>query len=477
MGKHSAPKGSATGPARRGRSADTPARIERLEPASSSGESPQEQHKRRQRPTPTERKQRSQRRKKVAIGCAWLFTLFVIAGVAAALIFLNDVGRRINEDVEVDPAVADALDTAAPEQRGEPFYMIIMGVDNREGETVARSDTLIVARIDPQQQAATLISIPRDTRVDIPGHGTQKINAANALGGPALVIETVKDFTGLPISHYVEIDFNGFKDIVDALGGVTVNVPQKIQDPKAGNYDPAAYTIYAGEQKLTGAQALTFVRSREFPQGDLTRIENQQIFIKALLRQSLQVTNALRLPSLVNAVANSVTTDMSLTELLSLANDMKGMSDEALTTISMPGEPQYIGGASYVIADEEAFAQIIERISQGLSPEPDPDEIAQLPDPSTVSVTVRNGAGIAGVAADAANRLTAAGFEVGEVGNANQFVYDETLIVYQDDAALAQVVQDSLGFGKTVSSRGMYSFSSDVLLVVGKDWEFEDAAQ
>lgn len=475
MGKHSAPKGASS--PRRRRTGDRPARIERLEPATTSGETPEEQEKRRQRPTPTERRERARKRKKVLLGCAWVAALLTVLAIAAALVFLSDVARRIQPDDEIDPAVSAALESDVPEQRGDPFYMVILGVDNREGETVARSDTLIVARIDPPQQSATLISIPRDTRVEIPGHGRQKINAAMALGGPALVIETVEEFTGLPITHYVEIDFNGFKEIVDALGGVTVDVPQKIQDPKAGNYDPAAYTIYAGEQTLTGAQALTFVRSRDFPQGDLTRIQNQQIFIKALLRQSLQFTNALRLPSLVNAVANNITTDMSLTELLRLANDMKGMGDDALMTVSMPGEPQYIGGASYVIADEEAFATIIDRVSQGLPPEPEPGEEVSLPDPSTITVTVRNGAGIEGVASDAAGRLTEAGFDVGEVGNANQFVYDETLIVYNDDETLAQAVESSLGFGKLVASRGMYAFSTDILLVVGKDWESQTAAE
>ncbi|MDY0339842.1 MAG: LCP family protein [Coriobacteriia bacterium] len=405
------------------------------------------------------------------MGCLLVVVVFAVLGAVGSYVFLSDVARRIQPTDEMDPAISAALESEESVVRGDPFYMVILGVDNREGETVARSDTLIVVRVDPPAQSATLVSIPRDTRVQIPGHGKQKINAAMALGGPALVIETVEEFTGLPITHYAEIDFNGFKEIVDALDGVTVNVPEKIQDPKAGNYDPEAYTIYPGEQRLTGAQALTFVRSREFPDGDLTRIKNQQIFIKALLKQSLQFSNTLRLPALVNAVADNITTDMSLTELLSLANDMKAMDDESLMTASMPGEPQYIGGVAYVIVDEDAFATLIDRVSQGLSPEPDPDEESVSLVPSEVSVTVRNGAGIEGVASDAASRLTAAGYGVGEVGNANQFVYDETLIVYTEDAVQASAVKDSLGFGRVVASRGMYAFDTDILVVVGKDWE------
>lgn len=469
VGKHSAHRRSSA--SRRRRVADGPAQIDRLQPATRSSETPRQHERRRRELTPSRREQRARTRKTVLRSCLIAAALLAFVAAAASFVFLEDVARRIRPADEMDPGITAALESEEPVKRGAPFYMVIMGVDKREGESVARSDTLIVARVDPPQESVTLLSIPRDTRVRIPGHGTQKINAAMALGGPALVIETVEEFTGLPITHYAEVDFNGFKEIVDALGGVTVNVPQKIQDPKAGNYDPEAYTIYAGEQRLTGAQALTFVRSREFPEGDLARIQNQQIFIKALLKQSLQFSNTLRLPSLVNAVADNITTDMSLTELLRLANDMKGMDDDALMTASMPGEPQYIDGVSYVIVDEEAFAALIDRMSQGLPPEPGPDEAPPAASPSEISVTVRNGAGIEGVASDAASRLTSAGFEVGEVGNANQFVYDETLIVYQDDEAGASAVKESLGFGKLVASRGMYAFDTDILVVVGKDWE------
>lgn len=469
MGKHSAPKKSVS--SRRRRDPGRPVEVDRLYPTSTSAETPQQLDKRRSRPTPSVRTQRSQRRKRVLIGCAWAAALLIVVAVAATLIFLNNVANRMQSDTKGSPAVDTALEAPKPKQPGEPFYMVIMGVDNREGETVARSDTLIVARIDPEKKTATLVSIPRDTRVEIPGHGTNKINAANALGGPALVIETVKQFTGLPISHYMEVDFSGFREIVDAMGGVTVNVREKIVDMKAADHVASAATLNAGEQKLTGAQALTFVRSRDFPRGDFTRIENQQIFIKALLKQGLRFSNAFRFPSLLNAVADSVTTDMSLPELYSLANDMKGMDDTSLMTVTMPGEAKMVGRVSYVIADEAAFAAIIDRVSQGLSPEPGQDEAGTVPDPSTITVAVRNGAGLAGVAAEAASSLTSAGFVVGEVGNANQFVYDETLIVYEDDESLALAVQKALGTGKPVASRGMYAFASDVLLVIGKDWK------
>lgn len=479
MGKHSAPKEplgprrrSATRAASRGAKAGRTAsasRIDRLEPASTSAESPVQHNRRRERPDFGERQRRAKKRKRVALGCLSVFVIvLLLAGVAGAY-WIWDINRRVKKDMVAPDGDAVKVLKENAVAKDAPFYMIIMGVDNREGETRARSDTLIVARVDPPRERVTLVSIPRDTRVRIPGHGTQKINAANALGGPSLVIETVQDFIGVPISHYVEIDFKGFKDVVDALGGVTVNVPEKIQDPKAGNYDPTAYTIYAGEQKLTGAQALTLVRSRNFPRGDLQRIENQQLFIKALLKQTLRVANAFRLPGIVNAVATNVTTDLEVGQLLSLAKQMNGMSGDGLEAVTMPGTPKYIGGVSYVIADEEALTATFERIESG-RPASSATSADGSPTAESTSVTIRNGAGVGGVALDASNRLRRAGFDVGEVGNMNQFMYDETLVVYKKSKDEAELVAATLGKGKVVSSRGMYSFDTDVLLVVGKDW-------
>ncbi|PKQ09997.1 MAG: hypothetical protein CVT69_02005 [Actinobacteria bacterium HGW-Actinobacteria-9] len=444
--------------------------IERLEPASTSAETPAELTRRRQRAEFGERQRRGMRRRRTAIGCAGAFGVFLLVAVLAVFAYWRSIDARLDDGVMSDAKAVTALETETPVKKGDPFYMVIMGVDNREGETRARSDTLIVAYVDPLRNKVTLISIPRDTRVKIPEHGTNKINAANALGGPALVIETVKELTGLPISHYLEVDFMGFKDIVDALGGITVNVPQKIQDPKAGNYDYTAYTLYAGEQKLNGAQSLTFVRSRQFPEGDLQRIRNQQLFIRALLKETLKVANALKLPKIVSAVADNVSTDMSVTELLRLANDMRDMTDSGLEAVTMPGAPKTIGGVSYVVADDEAFAAMVERVRSGqpaAAPETSEDVV-----PTTVSVTVRNGAGIDGVATDAARSIRGAGFSVEDIGNTNQFAYTQTLVIYKttEHKAEAEAVLAMLKTGKLVASRGMYAFATDVLVIVGEDW-------
>lgn len=468
MGKHSAPK-PARGDRPSRRSTST-AKIDRLEPASTSAETRAQQERRRERPDFGARQRRAVKRKKVAMGCLTLFAVFLLAAAAVAFFYVRGLNAKLTTKFKSDKKADAVLSKPDAEQpKDAPFYMILMGVDSREVGEASRSDTLIVARIDPQQKRVTLVSIPRDTRVRIPGHGTTKINAAHAYGGPALVIETVKDLTGLPISHYAEVDFQGFKDVVDALGGVTVDVPEDIYDMKAANHVAAAAKLKAGVQKLDGAHALTFVRSRQFPRGDLQRIENQQTFLKALLDQTLQPGNVLRLPSVISAMAASVTTDMSVQDMVRIANQMKGMNSKAMETVTMPGVPKMLGGVSYVIMDEEGFAAMIDRVKNGQSAETT-ETATPVVEPYQVTVAVRNGAGVGGVASDAARRLRNLDFRVDEIGNMNQFIYDETLIVYKKNKDRAQLVADSLGKGKVVSSRGMYSFTTDVLVVVGKDW-------
>ena len=471
MGRHSA---SGRGSWSRRRTDHSRAGID-IKPKTPSTESRRDHRRRTAHPDVLERARITRRRKHIALGCGVTLLIAIVAFAVYGSVWLGALSKRMTNEATITPEVTGALETEEPERSGDPFYMLVMGVDARERGENARSDTLIVVRVDPTQEQVTMLSIPRDTRVEVPGHGKTKINAAHAYGGPALAIETVRKFTGLPIAHYMEIDFDGFKEIVDAMGGVTVAVPERVHDMKAAGHDASAATLEAGEQKLTGAQALTFVRSRQYPTGDFQRIANQQIFMKALFRQGLQLGNALRLPKMLDAVADSVTTDLSVTDLYRIANDMKSMSDEDLMTVTMPGEARMIGGGSYVIPDEEAFAVILDRISEGLPPVPGEEEAVTELVPADIVVTVRNGAGIAGIAADAADRLTSAGFTVGEVGNANQFVYDETLIVYADDSAAATLVQEQLGAGRVVESRGMYTFSTDILLVVGKDWKIGGA--
>jgi polyisoprenyl-teichoic acid--peptidoglycan teichoic acid transferase len=425
---------------------------------------------------------RRQRTKRVAFGCLGMFLIMLAVGVIGAYAYVRSIDAQLaNKSRTENPLVETVLTPKADRKPGAPFYMLLVGKDARPDDTTANSDTLIVAHIDPPNKRITLLSIPRDTRVSIPGHGKKKINAAMQLGEVTLAISTVKEFTGLPIDHYLEIDFNGFKDLVDAIGGVWVDVPHDINDSKAANHDWRAKVVKKGYQKLDGPHALTFVRSRKLLGDDYTRIKDQQVFIKALAKQTLAVENVVRFPAIVSAMTKNVTTDLDVGEMMNLAADFKGMDANSLETVTAPGEAKYIGGVSYVISDDDKLAEIVRKIEAGESVEK--HEATSTPagttstsgtattvKASSVTISVRNGAGGAGLAAEVAAILKRADFPIEQVGNTARPVYDKTLIVFKDNDAEAKLVHDTLGFGTAVHGQGIYTFSTDVLVIVGKDW-------
>lgn len=289
-----------------------------------------------------------------------IIAISVLAVVLLAIGWLGYRYWRISQAMRVDePSVrkemTEALDPVNKPQSdaSEPLYILILGADARPGQTRSRSDTIILARVDLDNKKIMMLSIPRDSRVEIPGRGLDKINHAHAYGGPALTIKTVKEYTGLPVHHYVELDFQGFTKLVDVIGGVTLT----LDEPVAG--------IPAGTQTLDSEQALAFVRSRAFPDGDFRRVKHQQRFIAALLEQALAESSITRLPSILEAMADNVKTDMSVPQVLELARTFKGISQDDIEGYTVPGNTAMIDGVSYVIPSEDQAAVLFEQFREG----------------------------------------------------------------------------------------------------------------
>lgn len=422
--------------------------------------------------TPEVRRRRRRRRLTIT---ALVVGAIVLGCVGWAWAFVANLDHNIHAIDGSSIASAIGTDTPVPAP-GKPFYMVIMGVDMRPGESVSRSDSLMVAYVDPGRKRVTTMSIPRDTRVTIPDHGKMKINAAMQLGGPALVIKTVKQFTGLPITHYAYINFDGFKDMVDAVGGVDVYVPEDIDDLQAANYIKPNAVIKKGWRHLDGGHALTFVRARhQFADQDFSRMKHQQEFLKALAKQAATMTNPFRLPGLAAAVSRSVQTDLSLSEITGLALNLRGMKETDLQSVTMPGESKMINGLSYVVADETQLHEFLIKMKNGepFQPVQHGVEASVTIAPSMITLTIRNGAGVSGLAKTVADKMTADGFNVKDTGNMGQYVYGKTMIVYRSDAdsAKAIFVQDTIGVGNLVPSRGMYAFSGDLMIIIGKDFD------
>lgn len=241
--------------------------------------------------------------------------------------------------------------------------ILIMGVDKRSGD-VGRSDTLMVAMVDPGKDKVSLLSVPRDTLVSIPGHGWDKVNHAYAYGGHQLSQKTLENFLGIQINNYVLVDFQGFVKLVDAIGGVDIDVDKDMQytDPYDGETG-LVINLHAGRQHMDGTTAIQYVRYRD-EEGDIGRVKRQQKFLKAVF-QKLSSTNLVtRAPEIARTLYQSIDTDLSVTDLASLlltfAKNASG--DARLETEMVQGSPAYLDDISYWIPDMEALGRQVARL-------------------------------------------------------------------------------------------------------------------
>lgn len=286
---------------------------------------------------------RSKRRRKKKSNFWPMFLLlcaFAIAAVAGAL-FASSVL------FDKQPAKPEKTNLMTAKDK---IIVMIMGVDEREGD-VGRSDTLMIATLDPKKKKAALLSIPRDTRVKIRGHGFDKINAAYAYGGHALTQDTVEDLIGVHMEHHILINIKSFKKIIDAIGGVDINVEKRMYYEDVWDDDGGLLIdLQPGLQHMDGDTAITYVRYRD-EEGDIGRIRRQQKFMQAVMDKITSPSIIPRIPSIIKEVVGSVQTDLSVKQLIEFATSLKDAQKSGLQAEMLPGKPMYIDGVSYWIPD------------------------------------------------------------------------------------------------------------------------------
>jgi len=243
--------------------------------------------------------------------------------------------------------------------------VLLLGTDARAGEPSNRTDTMILASVDPSTKQAALVSIPRDTRVDIPGHGMDKINDADVYGGPQMAMSVASNLLGININYYVLANFNGFQDIVTTLGGLTIDVKSNMY-----HYDPMDGGIYTinlkkGVQHLDGTQALEFVRFRDGALGDIGRTERQQEFLVALLKQMMQPSTLPKLPQLGTEIMQNVQTNLPAGQVLALARLASNMQNLQVAHQTLPGFFETVDGVSYWAVDPNQAQQVAAQVLNG----------------------------------------------------------------------------------------------------------------
>ena len=290
-----------------------------------------------------------------------VFSAIIFVGAAGAggfFLYLNSINSTINSlnTAEVEN-ILDPIES--PE---EPVTILILGRDSRdtEGER-GRTDTIMLLYLDPEKAAGSLLSIPRDTLVEIPGYGEDKINAAYAYGGEELTIRTIQEFIGAEINHYITLDFQGFVDLIDAMDGVDITIDRPLVDPKSGaNLSP-------GDHHLTGEQALAYTRSRATELGDIGRIQRQQHLFKELMDQKLNIQYLSNTIHYFNILIDNTRTDLDVMTILRYSKAALSLNLENFETGIIPTHSDWIkdNTVSVQIPDIEEARAMWERIKAG----------------------------------------------------------------------------------------------------------------
>jgi LCP family protein required for cell wall assembly len=444
-------QGDASGPSRRGRG--------RSDPWEPTGRSGRRAARSGQPPTRTRRILGRHPVVSVLAILATLTITFVSLSAYAAY-------RNVYDSIHHITITSRELGKRPPKLNGSENILII-GSDSRGGThgkygrgiQGARSDTSMLLHISPTHTGAIVISFPRDTMVPIfqcdrddnghPGQQAQpgvleQLNSTFSFGGPACLWKTLEQITRIHIDHFVQVDFDGFKSIVNDVGGVPVCLPYAIKDPASKLNLPAGRSIVHGDQ------ALAFVRERHIGYGsDLQRINRQQIFLASLaqeIKRSSSLSDPTKLYGLVHDIASSLTTDsgLTLTDMYAIANSLKGLSTSALQFIMAPVVPYPPNPNDLVEFAQPSADQLFRAIARDnhilkTARRADHAKVAPPPTvkPGKVQLQVLNGTNVPGLAATTASQLTARGFKVAGTGNAT--APSNTVIEYASAAQMAQV--------------------------------------
>ncbi|WP_346426596.1 LCP family glycopolymer transferase [Bacillus sp. Y1] len=294
-------------------------------------------------------------RKRRVISILLIITLSIVAYVSYAAFQVYNAadnsyaeieGREEKSELREEPVYISS----------DPFSVLLLGIENYSDENdQGRSDTIMVATFNPSLQTMKLVSIPRDTLVEIPEHRDNKINHSYAYGGKELVIDTVENFLDIPIDYYVTVNFDGFKNIVDILGGVTVDVPFDFDDI---NSKWERFYFKEGSQKLNGEEALVYARMRmKDPRGDFGRNERQRQIVTAVIDKLSSPSTLLKIDDIAGEIGENIETNMKVKEAVAFRKKYPDFGSASIEQLEINGYDDD-GAVYYFVPDEESLEEI-----------------------------------------------------------------------------------------------------------------------
>jgi LCP family protein required for cell wall assembly len=371
--------------------------------------------------------------------------------------------------------------------------VLVLGIDRRQGETDKgyRSDTMLLLTVDPVAKTAAMLSIPRDLWVEIPGYGVNKINTANSTGdfydypggGAALAVKTIEHNFGVEVNYYVRLDFTAFETFVDLIGGIDVDNPEEINDPEYpdGSYGYEPFYLPAGRVHLNGHDALRYARTRHTSQGDIDRAHRQQQVILAVRQKVLSLnmlpTLIAQAPALYQTLKESVQTNLSLDQIVSLALLAPDISEESIQREVI--DYRYVieettpDNQSVLVPLRDKIRELRDSLfttSAPLTPASAAEETALIA-AEAARVEVLNGAGVDGLARDTSEWLKTQGINVVAFDTADRLDYaSSVIVVYSGKPYTTTWLQRTFHVTSILSGTDPNS-PVDVKIILGTDWQ------
>jgi LCP family protein required for cell wall assembly len=397
-----------------------------------------------------------------------------------------------NDNLAAEPPPLLSTDALKPWSGTERVSILLLGIDQRcDEEGPTHTDTIMVLTIDPVGLSASVLSLPRDLWVEIPDVGLDRINQAHYFGelyeypggGPALAMETVSTVLGIPLDYYATVNFDAFIEVVDLIGGITVEVPEAIDDPtypdRCYGYDP--FSIEAGTHRLDGAQALKYARTRATFGGDVDRAGRQQAVMLAARDQVLQLNMLPQLmaqsPRLWQTLQDNVRTNMTLDEGLQLALLVQDIPADSIETAVIDYTFVYNettpDGRQVLVPNRDAIRELRNKLfAPPAIPTPAITDLpAQMRD-EEAQVALYNGTAVFGLAAATQEHLQKFGINISEIGNADSASYHTTQIIdYGDHPYTTRYITQLMDVPPLNTSQGSEPEGDfDVLVIIGDDW-------
>jgi polyisoprenyl-teichoic acid--peptidoglycan teichoic acid transferase len=374
----------------------------------------------------------------------------------------------------------------------EPVTLLLLGVDQRcDEDGPTHTDTIMVATIDPVAQSVSILSLPRDLWVKIPGFDVDRINQAHYFGeafeypggGPALAVETVEAFIGLPINYYVTINFDAFIRIVDQIGGIEIDVPEGIIDPtypdRCYGYDP--FTVEAGQQHLDGETALKYARTRATFGSDVDRAARQQAVVMAVRERILKLDMVPQLirqaPSLWQVLQDNVRTNLPLDKAVQLGLLVQEIPGDNIQTAVIDYEYVY---AETTFDERQVLVPIRDKVRNlrdtmfvpNLDPPLTADDLVEQATAESARIALYNGTAVFGLASETETYLEMFDLNITEIGNADAATYRTTRIIdYGSHPHTVRYLIQLMNIPPlNVSNGSQPDGDFDVLVIIGNDW-------